>query len=66
MPRHDRAYGATIQKRQSGGSTRRTRRRGKNTYSAKQRGGRRHGTQEQPEAHTAEAQTQARQVAGRG
>jgi hypothetical protein len=37
MPRHDRAYGATLPtKRNRGGSGRRTRKRGKNTYAAKQ------------------------------
>lgn len=37
MPRHDRAYGATVPtKRSGGGTSRRTRKRGKNTYFAKQ------------------------------
>lgn len=36
MPRHDRAYGATVPtKRSGGGTSRRTRKRGKNTYYAK-------------------------------
>jgi hypothetical protein len=35
MPRHDRAHGTVVEKRQSGGSSRRTRKRGKNTYAPK-------------------------------
>lgn len=74
MPRRDRAYGATVPtKRSGGGNGRRTRSRGKNTYRAKQNRRPADGATEQqaataetPEAAEAKAPQGRKQVVLRG
>jgi hypothetical protein len=66
MPRHDRAHGASVPtKRSGGGSSRRTRSRGKNTYRAKQNRRPADGATKQ-QATTAEAPEAAEAQASQG
>lgn len=66
MPRHDRAYGATVPTKRSGaGNSRRTRKRGKNTYAEKQNRRPADGSTEQ-QAATAKADATAKAQAPQG
>jgi len=71
MPRHDRAYGASIPTKRSGaGNSRRTRKRGKNTYATKQNRRPADGTEQAPgntEAATATTKSEGaqRRIQGR-